>query len=99
MIARTLHKVVIERARHYPVMCLTGPRQSGKTTLSKAAVPDFRHISLEDPQNRTEAIEDHREFLERRDGCSGAILDKVQRALDLCSYLQGYVDDECRRPR
>ena len=94
MIERTLRKYLEECTGPYPVVFLTGPRQSGKTTLARATFPDFSYISLEDLQNREEAIEDPRGFLRRLEGNSGVILDEVQRVPDLFSYLQGFVDDE-----
>lgn len=73
---------------------LTGPRQSGKTTLARAAFPEFSYISLEDLQNREEASEDPRAFLRRLDGTKGAVLDEVQRVPDLFSYLKGFIDEQ-----
>jgi len=93
MIPRTLSKRLKELAGPFPVVFLTGPRQSGKTTLARATFPRFRYISLEDMQNREEAGEDPRGFLRRLEGEEGAILDEVQRVPDLFSYLQGFVDD------
>ena len=79
-------------AGFYPVVTLTGPRQSGKTTLARAAFPDHRYISLEDPDERTFAVDDPRGFLDR---CAGpVILDEVQRVPDLLSYIQGLVDQD-----
>lgn len=85
---------LIELAGPYPVIFLTGPRQSGKTTLSRKAFPQYTYVSLEDLQNRREASEDPRGFLRRFEGTDGVILDEVQRAPELFSYLQGFVDEE-----
>ena len=74
---------------------LTGPRQSGKTTLAKATFPSYRYVSLEDLQNREEAQEDPRGFLGRLRGESGTILDEVQRVPHLFSYLQVAADEGC----
>jgi len=57
------------------------------------AFPEFEYVSLEDLQNREEALEDPRGFLRRREGAAGVILDEVQRSPDLFSYLQGVVDE------
>jgi predicted AAA+ superfamily ATPase len=57
------------------------------------AFPSFQYISLEDLQNRAEAVDDPRGFLRRLEGMPGVILDEVQRAPDLFSYLQGFIDD------
>lgn len=80
-------------ARDYPVVFLTGPRQSGKTTLARTTFHDFQYVSLEDLQTREEALEDPRGFLRRLEGPRGAILDEVQRAPDLFSYIQGFADE------
>jgi len=93
MIPRTLEPRLRHLARSYPVVFLTGPRQSGKTTLARATFPDFIYRSLEDPQTRGEALEDPRGFLRRLEQAPGAILDEVQRTPDLFSYIQGFADE------
>lgn len=90
MIPRTLAAVVAERARQLPVLTVTGPRQSGKTTLCRAAFPEKPYVSLETPDVREEALRDPRAFLARFP--DGAILDEVQRTPELPSYLQEIVD-------
>lgn len=77
----------------FPVVFLTGPRQSGKTTLARATFPDFHYASLEDLQHRRDATDDPRGFLGRQGKAPGMILDEVQRAPDLFSYIQGIVDE------
>lgn len=77
MIPRTLSVRLKELVGPFPVVFLTGPRQSGKTTLVRAAFPEFRYISMEDLQNREEAMEDPRGFLRRLEGKNGAILDEI----------------------
>jgi predicted AAA+ superfamily ATPase len=94
MIPRTLSNRLKELAGPFPVVFLTGPRQSGKTTLARSTFPEFLYISLEDIQNREEAVEDPRAFLRRLEGRTGAILDEIQRVPDLFSYLQGFVDEQ-----
>ncbi len=93
MIPRTLAPRLEALAAQYPVLFLTGPRQSGKTTLARATFPTFAYRSLEDLSVREEALEDPRGFLRRLEGTPGAILDEVQRAPDLFSYIQGYADE------
>jgi len=87
---RKLKEVLQARATQYPVVTLTGPRQSGKTTLTKLAFPDFSYVSLEDPDNLEYARRDPREFLNQF--TKGVILDEAQREPDLFSYIQGIVD-------
>lgn len=74
----------------YPVVAVTGPRQSGKTTLVQATFPDKPYVSLEDPDVLASALSDPRRFLGQFP--AGAILDEAQRAPDLFSYLQSIVD-------
>ncbi len=92
MFERTLSRRLQALVGPYAAVFLTGPRQSGKTTLARAAFPDFTYVSLEDLQHRQEALEDPRGFL-RRHGSGGVIFDEVQRTPDLFSYLQGAIDD------
>jgi uncharacterized protein len=90
MLKRTLEKKLKEAAKQYPVVTLTGPRQSGKTTLVKMTFPGYDYISLEDPDHRAFAIEDPRGFLSQFS--EKVILDEIQRAPDLFSYIQTIVD-------
>ena len=92
MIPRHLEPALKRAARQYPVVALTGPRQSGKTTLVRAAFPGHRYVSLEDPEQREYAREDPRGFLGQFAG--KVVLDEVQRAPDLFSYIHVLVDEE-----
>lgn len=85
-------------SKQFPVVYVTGPRQSGKTTLCRATFPGFRYVSLEDLQNRQEVLEDPRGFLRRLEGLDGVVLDEVQRTPELFSYLQAHVDEERSGP-
>ena len=89
---RTLEPHLRRLVRQYPVVFLTGPRQSGKTTLSRVAFPRFAYSSLEDIDEREFARADPRGFLARFDGKRGVVLDEVQRVPELFSYLQGVAD-------
>ena len=91
MIPRTLEAVLRERATQYPVVTLTGPRQSGKTTLCRAAFPQKPYINLESPDVREFARNDPRGFLASYP--DGVILDEIQRTPELPSYLQPVIDD------
>lgn len=92
MYPRLIKNALLRLAKQYPVITITGPRQSGKTTLSKASFSDYQYANLEDLDTRQYAIEDPRGFLHSFD--HGVILDEIQRAPDLPSYIQGIVDDE-----
>lgn len=91
LIPRTAQKVLTELAGSYPALVVTGPRQSGKTTLTRVTFPDKPYVSLEDPDVRAFATEDPRGFLNQYS--DGAILDEVQRCPDLFSYLQSHLDE------
>ncbi len=93
MIRRTLQDQLERLATQYPVVTVTGPRQSGKTTLARAAFPDYAYVSLETPSERELAREDPLAFLARF-AQRGAILDEIQRAPELPSYLQSIVDED-----
>ncbi len=91
MLPRTLEKKLRASAAGYPVVVLTGPRQSGKTMLAQAVFPGHRYLSLEDPDRRDFAKSDPRGFLAHAG--HRAILDEVQRVPDLFSYIQTQVDE------
>jgi predicted AAA+ superfamily ATPase len=90
MVPRTLRRTLVRLARRFPIVTVTGPRQSGKTTLCRMAFPRKAYVSLEAPDVRAYATADPRGFLATY--ASGAILDEIQRVPDLLSYLQGEVD-------
>ncbi|MCC6514309.1 MAG: ATP-binding protein [Geothrix sp.] len=92
MIQRDLLPILLRWAAAYPVVTLTGPRQSGKTTLCKAAFPGKPYVSLEPLETRAFALEDPRGFLAQYP--DGAILDEVQHAAGLLSYIQDMVDND-----
>lgn len=92
MITRDIAPLVTRLAAQYPVVTLTGPRQSGKTTLCRALFADKPYVTLEDPDTRRFAEEDPRGFLLSYE--KGAIIDEIQRVPQLPSYLQGMVDTD-----
>lgn len=94
MIPRDASKLLAKLAIGFPVVSITGPRQSGKTTLAQYAFKDKAYVTLEDPDTREQALDDPRGFLAQFP--DGAILDEVQRCPDLFSYLQGIVDSDGR---
>lgn len=97
MIHRTLSPTLLARAAMYPVLTLTGPRQSGKTTLCRMLFPGKPYFNMEARDTRDFATEDPRGFLAQVP--DGAILDEVQRVPDLASYLQVEVDRDARHGR
>ena len=94
-----LYKVLARHALHtlhalasgFPVVAITGPRQSGKTTLARSAFGQLPYVNLEDPDTRELALADPRRFFARHP--DGAVLDEVQRAPQLMAYL-GLVPSE-----
>ncbi len=93
-IKRTIFQELMDSAGSYPVVTVIGPRQSGKTTLVRMAFPNKTYVSLENPDIRSFALEDPRQFLEQYS--DGAIIDEIQRVPSLLSYLQEIVDAQDR---
>jgi len=91
MIERTLASKITSLAQKFQVITLTGPRQSGKTTLVRATFPDLPYVSLEEPDIRQIALTDPRGFLSNYP--AGAILDEIQNTPELFSYIQRIVDE------
>ena len=94
MIARQTSNQILEAATQYPAVAVTGPRQSGKTTLCRELFPDYAYANLEKPETRQFAIEDPNGFLAQFD--KPVILDEVQRVPDLFSYIMTLVDKHKR---
>ncbi len=92
MIERDSGRTLKRLARGFPIVAITGPRQSGKTTLAKATFPKKPYLSLEDPDMRMMAEDDPRGLLSEFP--DGVVLDEVQRTPMLFSYLQTIVDDD-----
>jgi len=90
MIPRAAAPTLERLAKGFPVVVLTGPRQSGKTTLAKSVFSGKAYVSLENPDEREFAMQDPKRFLQRFS--NGAVLDEVQRCPELLSWLQGWVD-------
>ena len=95
-IERTLQPVLINAAKQFPAVVLTGPRQSGKTTLLKHLFGgDYGYVSLEPPDVRASATADPRGFLDLHR--PPVILDEVQYAPDLLPYIKERIDEERHR--
>jgi predicted AAA+ superfamily ATPase len=91
MIPRSVEKVLPSLITGYPVITITGPRQSGKTTLARTFFASKPYVSFENPDIRENARNDPRSFLERYK--EGAVFDEVQRLPEFFSYLQQVVDE------
>lgn len=91
MIPRLIARHLIDLAGKYPVVTVTGPRQSGKTTLLRQSFPDKPYVNFEAPDTRARFLDDPRGFLARYP--DGAVFDEFQRVPDLPSWLQVLVDE------
>ena len=94
MIEREITPRLVALFKQYPFVTVTGPRQSGKTTLCRNVFPNLEYVNLEAPDQREFAESDPRAFLARLD--DGAILDEIQRVPSLLSYLQVLADEKGR---
>ena len=97
MIKREIQELLLEMMNSFPVVTITGPRQSGKTTLVRHTFPQMDYISLEDLDSRDYAINDPRGFLAQFSG--SVILDEIQKTPSLLSYIQTIVDAEKQNGR
>ena len=91
MIPRILTDKLLQAAKKMPIVAVTGPRQSGKSTLVRQAFPEYTYVNLEKPTDRRFAIEDPNGFLEKYH--NKVIIDEVQYVPELPSYLQALVDE------
>ena len=94
MIDRQLYDKAKQLLTKFPIVAITGPRQSGKTTFSQALCPDYQYVNLELPDERRFAMEDPKGFLNNYK--DGVIIDEVQYVPELFSYLQAVTDERKR---
>ncbi len=94
MIPREITPRLTALFKQYPFVTVTGPRQSGKTTLCRGAFPELAYVNLERPDQRELAESDPRSFLSQLE--EGAIIDEVQRVPELLSWLQALADEKRR---
>ncbi|PIU10687.1 AAA family ATPase, partial [Candidatus Kuenenbacteria bacterium CG08_land_8_20_14_0_20_37_23] len=92
MIKRQISKQILKYFKQYPVISLTGPRQSGKTTLVKNIFPKMDYFNLEDIETRDFAMRDPKSFLGNHP--NGLIIDEAQRVPELMSQIQVIVDEK-----
>lgn len=92
MVTRSISNIAVELFRLYPILAISGPRQSGKTTFVKNTFPHLDYVSLEDIDTRVFAKNDPRGFLSNYP--NGAIFDVVQQVPELFSYIQTIVDEK-----
>lgn len=95
MIDRQLATKVSQLMAYYQVITITGPRQSGKTTLCREMFKDFDYVNLEDPIVREQTKEDPRTFFDMH--TKRIIIDEIQNATDLFSFIQVLVDEDRSR--
>lgn len=89
-INRDLEKIIVEASEYYSVISVTGPRQSGKSTLLKHLFPDYKEYSMKDVHIRDFALNDPVAFLNQT--TDGMFIDEIQKAPVLMEYIQGIVD-------
>lgn len=87
---RVLASNIMKSIKQFPVLTITGPRQSGKTTLAKHLFPEYEYVSLEDPDMKEFALEDPRGFIQQYP--KKTIIDEFQNVPKLTSYLQSHID-------
>lgn len=92
MIEREITDLIRKRADEFPVVTITGPRQSGKTTIVKACFPDYDYVNLEDPETREIAQDDYKRFFAMHK--APLIIDEIQRVPKLASVIQTLVDEK-----
>ncbi len=91
MINREIESKLLEMVKKFPILAITGPRQSGKTTLCKKLFPTYKYVTMENPDSKEFAISDPNGFLEEY--AEYVILDEIQNVPELFSYIQGVVDE------
>ncbi len=97
MIKRQIAEKLLQLSTKFPVVTITGPRQSGKTTIARHVFSSYDYISLENPDTRLLAEEDPKGFLQSHPG--KCIIDEIQHVPELLSYIQTIVDNEKTKGR
>src|SRR5450755_135023 len=94
-VPRNLARVLLDAARHFPAVVVTGPRRAGKTTLLRKLFPNADYVLLEDPDIRARVSTDPRAFLEELR--PPVVFDEIQNAPELLDYVRARVDLGPRR--
>ena len=94
-ISRKLGRIVLDAARHFPAVVVTGPRRAGKTTLLRKLFPKARYVLLEDPDVQARVRSDPRAFLEELR--SPVVFDEIQNTPELLDYVRTVIDVGPRR--
>jgi hypothetical protein len=95
MIKREIQAELIKLAKQFKAVAVVGPRQSGKTTLTRYIFNEKSYVNLENPDSRRFAMNDPRGFLSQYS--TGVVIDEAQRAPELFSYLQQVLDEENKK--
>jgi predicted AAA+ superfamily ATPase len=95
LIVRQIGEKIRQVAKTMPVVSITGPRQSGKTTLAQQIFPDYQYANLENPLIRDFAQSNPVQFLNQGNG-RGLIIDEAQYVPELFSWIQVHVDETLR---
>ena len=99
LVPRAIGPLILRSAATFPAVGIVGPRQSGKSSLARALFPGHRLVVMESPDVLRAALQDPRGFLDSFETADGAVLDEIQRAPELLSYLLEYIDRGLRAGR
>ncbi|MBQ0076980.1 MAG: ATP-binding protein [Bacteroidales bacterium] len=94
-LSRAMEPLLLEASQYFPVVSVTGPRQSGKSTLLKHCFPSYKYVSMKDVHLREYALQDPIAFLNQT--TEGLLIDEVQKVPQLVEYIQGIVDADSSR--
>ena len=99
LVPRSIGPLVLRSAATFPAVGIVGPRQSGKSSLVRSLFPGHRLAVMESPDVLRMALQDPRGFLDSFEAGNGAVLDEIQRAPEIMSYLLEYIDRDLRAGR
>ena len=99
LVPRSIGSLVLRSAATFPAVGIVGPRQSGKSSLVRSLFPGHRLAVMESPDVLRMALQDPRGFLDSFEAGDGAVLDEIQRAPEIMSYLLEYIDRDLRAGR